>query len=91
MARFLSTHVAALLAFRSFTDSAAQGVQTGSVRGVVTDATGQVVPQAAIRAESPAQQGARDDGVRSAGAYQLTGLAAGDYTRHDSSSPASRP
>ena len=30
----------------------AQGVQTGSVRGVVTDATGQVVPQVAIRAES---------------------------------------
>lgn len=58
----------------------AQGVQTGSVRGVVTDATGQVVSQVAIRAESSAQQGARLTASDKAGAFQLTGLAPGAYT-----------
>ena len=80
MARFLSSTLVALIAFSFVADSAAQGVQTGSVRGVVKDATGQVVPQTAIHAESPALQGARLTASDQAGAYQLTGLAPGDYT-----------
>ena len=80
MARLLSTALAVLFAFVSFTEAAAQGVQTGSVRGVVKDSTGQVVPHAAVHAESPAQQGARLTASDEAGAYQLTGLAPGEYT-----------
>ncbi len=79
MARFLSGTLVALFALSFVATSAAQGVQTGSVRGVVKDATGQVVPQAAIHAESPVQQGARVTASDEAGAYQLTGLAPGDY------------
>jgi len=82
MARFISTAVAVMFTLVSFTDSAAQGVQTGAVRGVVKDTTGQVVPQAAIRAESVAQQGARLTVSDHAGAYQLAGLAPGDYIFH---------
>src|SRR4026207_1045793 len=80
MARFLSSTLVALIAFSFVADSAAQGVQTGSVRGVVKDATGQGEPQTAIHAESPALQGARLTASDQAGAYQLTGLAPGDYT-----------
>ena len=80
MARFLSGTLVALFALSFVATSAAQGVQTGSVRGVVKDATGQVVPQAAIHAESPVQQGARVTASDEAGAYQLTGLAPGDYS-----------
>jgi hypothetical protein len=70
----------ALLVFACIDSSSAQGVQTGSVRGVVRDATGLVLPQATVRAESPAQQGGRVTDTDQAGAYRLTGLAPGDYT-----------
>src|SRR5687767_8085470 len=80
MARFVSTAAAVLFTFFSLTNASAQGVQTGAVRGVVKDTTGQVVPQAAIHAESPAHQGARLAVSDHAGAYQLAGLAPGDYT-----------
>jgi hypothetical protein len=80
MARFFSSTLVALLALLFVTGAAAQGVQTGSVRGVVKDATGQIVPQVAIRAESPAQQGPRLTASDEAGAYQFVGLAPGSYT-----------
>ena len=44
MARFLSSTLVALIALSFATGSAAQGVQTGSIRGVVKDASGQIVP-----------------------------------------------
>jgi outer membrane receptor protein involved in Fe transport len=80
MARLLSGTFVVLVALFITSQSSAQGIQTGSVRGIVHDASGQVVPQAAIRAESPAQQGVRLTASDPAGAYQLTGLAPGDYT-----------
>ena len=71
--------ILALFALSFVAGSAAQGVQTGSVRGVVTDATGQIVPQTAIRAESPALQGARmtamDSATRNAGRSARDALA----------------
>jgi hypothetical protein len=80
MARFISGTVAALLALSFASISVAQGVQTGSIRGVVKDVTGQPLPQAVIGATSPIQQGARSTTSDHAGAYQLTGLAPGTYT-----------
>src|SRR5436190_24399611 len=79
MARFLSSALVALLAVSFVNASAAQGVQTGAIRGVVKDTTGQVVPQATVHAESPALQGARDTVSDQAGAYQMIGLAPGEY------------
>jgi hypothetical protein len=79
MARVLSSALVALLALSFVSASAAQGVQTGSIRGVVIDSTGQPLPHAAIHAESAALQGARTTASDQAGAYQLIGLAPGEY------------
>jgi hypothetical protein len=69
---------AVVLAFLASAVSApAQGVQTGAIRGVVTDAAGQVVPHAAVRAESSALQSPRETMSDVAGAYQYSGLAPG--------------
>lgn len=82
MVRLFTATVIVLLALSSApgTGTLAQGLQTGSVRGVVKDTTGQVVPQVTVRAESPAQQGARVTTSDAAGAYLLQGLAPGAYT-----------
>jgi len=80
MSRIFSSALIALLTFVVVESSSAQGVQTGSVRGVVRDATGLVLPQATVRAESPAQQGARVTTTDQAGAYRLSGLTPGTYT-----------
>lgn len=80
MSRFVTGAISALLAFILIDSSAAQGVQTGSVRGVVRDATGLVLSQAGVRAESPSQQGERVTTTNEAGAYRLAGLAPGVYT-----------
>jgi hypothetical protein len=80
MVRFLSATFVALLTLIPASHAAGQGVQTGSVRGVVTDATGLVVAQATIHAESPALLGSRVTASDAAGAYQFQGLAPGEYT-----------
>ena len=80
MARLISNSLVALVALMTAVVAAAQGVQTGSVRGVVQDATGMVVAQATIHAESPAQLGSRVTASDAAGAYQFQGLAPGEYT-----------
>ena len=79
MSRLLTGTLAVAFAFTFALTAAAQGTQTGTVAGIVKDATGQVVPQAAIRALSPSLQGDRLTASDKAGAYQLTGLAPGDY------------
>lgn len=79
MVRLLSALVA-LVTLLSASHAAGQGVQTGSVRGVVQDATGMVVAQATIHAESPALLGSRVTASDDAGAYQFQGLAPGLYT-----------
>ncbi|MDP2389034.1 MAG: TonB-dependent receptor [Acidobacteriota bacterium] len=82
MSRFVTFALAALFLFAFIlVDSlSAQGVQTGSVTGVVRDATGLVLSSATVRAESPSQQGARVTTTDEAGAYRLAGLAPGTYT-----------
>ena len=80
MVRLLSATLVAVFTLMSATHAAAQGVQTGSVRGVVHDATGMVVAHATIHAESPAQLGQRVTASDGAGAYQFQGLASGQYT-----------
>src|SRR4029453_18860178 len=82
MARSLSSTLVALFALSFVADSAGQGVQTGSIRGVVKDASGQIVPHVTIHADAPAQQGARMTISDEAGAYQIVGLAPGDYVVH---------
>ena len=58
----------------------AQGVQTGDIRGVVTDGTGAVVPAVTIVVTSPALQGARATSSDRQGGYILRGLPPGTYT-----------
>ena len=74
---FVSALVMALVVF---VEVSAQGVQTGSVRGNVQDASSLGLPNATVRAESPAQQGSRITETDTAGAYRLSGLAPGVYT-----------
>ena len=57
----------------------AQGVQTGTVRGVVTAADGAAVANADVIATSPAMQGERKALTDPSGAYVLRGLPPGDY------------
>jgi len=57
-----------------------QGVQTGSIRGVVKDAQGLVVPGVTITATSPALQGPRVAVTDTEGAFSVAALPAGDYT-----------
>ncbi|HEX4912964.1 MAG TPA: TonB-dependent receptor, partial [Vicinamibacterales bacterium] len=79
MVRLISATLVALFAF-SAAPAFAQGVQTGTIRGVVKDATGQVVSHVTVRATSAAQIGARETTSDSSGAYQLQGLTPGQYT-----------
>jgi hypothetical protein len=58
----------------------AQGVQTGEVRGVVTDATGAVVPGVTVTVLSPALQGERSTTTDRQGGYIVRGLPPGIYT-----------
>jgi len=80
MSRLSLGTLAVLFTCSLVSTAGAQGVQTGAVAGVVRDVTGQVVPQATIRAASPSLQGDRITTSDQAGAYQLTGLAPGDYS-----------
>src|SRR5688572_33175526 len=80
MVRLLSATFVALLAIASAPASFAQGLQTGSIRGVVKDSTGQVVPQVTVRAVSQSQHGSRETVSDDIGAYQLQGLTPGQST-----------
>jgi hypothetical protein len=79
MVRLISATLFALFAFGA-TPGFAQGVQTGTIRGVVKDATGEVVPQVTVLAVSAAQIGVRETASDTSGAYQLQGLTPGQYT-----------
>jgi hypothetical protein len=58
----------------------AQGVQTGTLTGTVTDPSSLVVPGVVITASSPAMQGVRDTVTDANGVYSLPGLPPGQYT-----------
>ncbi len=57
----------------------AQGVQTGTLRGIVQDAQGLVVPGVTVVVTSPALQGAREVVTGVDGVYVLRTLPPGDY------------
>jgi outer membrane receptor protein involved in Fe transport len=61
-------------------DVFAQGVQTGTIRGVVKDAQELPVPGVTVTATSPALQGARVATTDAQGLYALTLLPAGTYS-----------
>lgn len=57
-----------------------QGVQTGTLRGVVTDQSAGALPGATVTIESPAMQGARTVVTDESGAYVFRALPPGDYS-----------
>ena len=58
----------------------AQGVQTGTLTGTVTDQSGLVVPGVVVTAASPSMQGVRDTVTDANGVYSMPGLPPGSYT-----------
>jgi outer membrane receptor for ferrienterochelin and colicin len=59
---------------------AAQGVQTGTIRGVVKDQQGLSLPGVTVTVSSPALQGVRTAVTERDGTYTLPTLPPGDYT-----------
>src|SRR3954467_14285949 len=77
MQRVLVTLIATwLLAATSF----AQGVQTGTIRGVVKDQQGLPTPGVTVTVTSPALQGPRNVVTDAQGLYAIPALPAGRYT-----------
>ncbi|HMF92753.1 MAG TPA: TonB-dependent receptor [Vicinamibacterales bacterium] len=72
--------MAALLVLAFSGSGFGQGVQTGSIRGVVKDAQGLMVPGVTVTATSPALQGPRVAVTDTTGAFSMAALPAGDYT-----------
>src|SRR3954468_9494571 len=58
----------------------AQGVQTGTIRGIVHDDQGLAVPGVTVTTASPALQVPRSVTTDSDGAYAFPNLPPGDYT-----------
>jgi hypothetical protein len=58
----------------------AQGTQTGTLSGTVTDQDGLVLPGVTVTVTSPALQGARSTVTDGNGVYTLPGLPSGDYS-----------
>ena len=58
----------------------AQGVQSATLQGTVTDASGAALPGVTITAKSPALMGERTAVTQATGDYVLRGLNPGDYT-----------
>src|SRR5262249_14676070 len=80
MPRIAAIVALALLVAAHSTSVLAQGVQTGTVRGVVKDTQGLAVPGATVTATSPALQGPRTVVTDTDGAFTLSALPAGEYT-----------
>src|SRR4026207_1457278 len=79
MVRLISSTIVALFALLFLPVAGAQGLQTGTLRGVVKDATGAVVPNVSIHATSAALQGELERMTDESGAYQFAGLPPGSY------------
>lgn len=71
---------AALVALLLPLGVAAQGVQTGTIAGTVTDAQQAVLPGVTVTATSTAIQGPRETTTDTNGAYIFRGLPPGQYT-----------
>jgi hypothetical protein len=68
-----------LLVFATAALAHAQGVQTGTIRGVVHDEQGLAVPGVTVTVTSPALQGARTQVTDSTGGYTFPNLPPGAY------------
>jgi hypothetical protein len=78
--RWPRTVLLALLLVGGFAVSGfAQGVQTGTIRGLVQDQQGLPVPGVTVTATSPALQGPRTAVTDASGVYSLVALPPGDY------------
>jgi outer membrane receptor protein involved in Fe transport len=75
----LSAFCLAFLCLAVTSHALAQGVQTGTIRGVVRDAQDLPVPGVTVTVTSPALQGARTAVTDETGGYTLRGLPSGDY------------
>ncbi len=62
------------------TPMTAQGVQSGTLRGTVTNEDGEVLPGVRVSVASSSLQGTRDAYTGENGTYVLRGLPPGDYT-----------
>jgi outer membrane receptor protein involved in Fe transport len=69
-----------ILTFGLPSGALAQGVQSGTVRGVVNDQQGLPVPGVVVTAASPALQGLRSNVTETDGTYVFRTLPPGDYT-----------
>jgi hypothetical protein len=67
------------LIFGFAASSFAQGVQSGTIRGVVRDEQNLAIPGTTVTATSPAMQGPRSVVTDAQGGYVLRNLPAGDY------------
>jgi Carboxypeptidase regulatory-like domain/Invasin, domain 3 len=76
----VSTIVTLLALFVAPAHVVAQGIQTGTIRGHVTDAQDLPVPGVTVAVTSPNLQGARSTVTDEKGLYTLTALPAGSYT-----------
>src|SRR6266576_2901042 len=74
------TLLALSIIFLPATLSFAQGIQTGTLRGLVKDGQALAVPGVTVTVSSPALQGTRVATTGEDGAYSLRALPPGDYT-----------
>jgi Carboxypeptidase regulatory-like domain len=72
--------LAAWIVFGMTAGAFAQGVQTGTIRGVVRDAQDLAVPGVTVTVTSPALQGPRSVVTDGQGLYSIPALPAGTYT-----------
>jgi len=80
MARLRTVLIGLVMLCASVAVAAAQGVQTGTIRGVIRDDQGLAVPGVTITATSPAVQGPRVATSDQTGAYTLVNLPPGTYS-----------
>jgi hypothetical protein len=78
--KFARTFVAGLLLSGCASLLNAQGVQTGTIRGVVHDEQGLAVPGVTVTVTSPALQGPRTAVTDSTGGFSIPSLPPGAYT-----------
>jgi hypothetical protein len=80
MARLRTVLIGLVMLCASVSVAAAQGVQTGTIRGVIRDDQGLAVPGVTITATSPAVQGPRVATSDQTGTYTLVNLPPGTYS-----------
>src|SRR5258707_10005256 len=79
--KFIRTVTSALMLCGLASLLSAQGVQTGTIRGVVHDDQGLAIPGVTVTVSSPALQGTRVATTDSSGSYVFATLPpGGDYT-----------